>query len=124
MSSKDGAWPWGIGYHVEDGGEGFTRCNYCAESCADPILLSDVKREEEAYRDLCPCCREPLYQLRIAELENELAKFYVCDESEGCFDDRGRLHGPQGWEYVGMALVEGGVARCTVYHKGEESWGV
>lgn len=53
----------------------------------------------------------------------ELAKFHVCDESEGCFDDRGRLHGPKGWEYAGMELVEGDVARCTVYHKGEESWG-
>ena len=71
MSNKDGVWPWGIGRHASEDAEKVTECIDCDDACLKPLQVAD-------YDDLCSCCREPLYQLRIAELEElvkELANF-------------------------------------------------
>lgn len=71
MSSKDGIWPWGECEH-EIRGTARKWCG-CGEWCSDPAEEArEMMRRADAYWMLCRCCREPLYQLRIAELEGEL----------------------------------------------------
>ena len=77
MSSNDGVWPWGECEHA-DQGAGRRWCS-CGEWCFEPgSEAREMIRPDDAYWSLCRCCREPLYQLRIAELEElvkELANF-------------------------------------------------
>ena len=81
MSSKDGVWPWGECEH-EDRGAGRRWCE-CGESCFEPgSEAREMIHPDDAYWMLCRCCREPLYQLRIVELEAELARFRRCDGFE------------------------------------------
>ena len=87
-------WPWGEGEHQET----FSRawCLGCKEWCYKP-------RDDSEYEVLCLCCREPLYVLRIAELEAELAKFEPCETQD-------HIHST----YTGFSVVTGG---RRVYHK-------
>lgn len=58
-------WPWGCGKHgniICEGSAQSSWCDECAGWCWSPDTM-------DSYWDLCLCCREPLYQLRIAELE-------------------------------------------------------
>lgn len=73
MSSKDGVWPWGRGPHEFHGSKVAGKCRECEAVCISPAHMLEVEEGvEDAYAELCRCCREPLYQLRIAELEDEL----------------------------------------------------
>ena len=66
-------WPYGVGTHYPSIR---SWCIRCQESCYDP------ETSGFGYDALCLCCREPLYHLRIAELEAELAKFHLCDRRD------------------------------------------
>ncbi len=97
-------WTWGDGAHSEhDCGSldpparpQFKRCYDCEEWCLRPETATD-------HQLMCRCCRYALYQLRIAELEQELAKFKLCDVGQGADSDeafgcelhyrRGKNHG-------------------------------
>ena len=57
------AWPWGNYEHQETATRAW--CFGCNEWCFKPEDESDADDWE-----LCHCCREPLYVLRIAELED------------------------------------------------------
>lgn len=81
MSSAYGVWPWGECEH-EIRGTARKWCG-CGEWCSDPAVEArEMMRRADAYWMLCRCCREPLYLLRIAELEVEIAKFHKCDGFE------------------------------------------
>ena len=56
-------WPFGTGTHYPSIR---SWCIRCQESCYDPTTSGF------GYDALCLCCREPLYVLRIAELEAEV----------------------------------------------------
>lgn len=72
MSSKDGVWPWGVGPHEFHGSKVAGKCRECEAVCINPAHMLEVGESvEDAYAELCHCCREPLYQLRIEELEAE-----------------------------------------------------
>lgn len=62
-------WPWGVGEHRDTRDRSW--CFGCSDWCYEPTGLA-------LYDLLCRCCTEPLYQLRIAELEAELARFHEC----------------------------------------------
>lgn len=75
-------WPFSLSAHGAMG-EDYLYCLKCNEKCYNP-------EGEEGYDFLCVCCKEPLYELRIAELESELAmrKLAVFSKlSEGCDED-------------------------------------
>ena len=116
-------WPFGTGTHYPSIR---SWCIRCQESCYDPTTSGF------GYDALCLCCREPLYVLRIAELEYdlaesqmhvreleanwaasqaELAKFREC---ELLGDDFPNEFGCFNLDYLGPSH------RHTVYHKEEE----
>ena len=72
------AWPWGNYEHQETATRAW--CFGCNEWCYEPEDDS-----EDEYWALCLCCREPLYVLRIAELEAFTKA--VCAEYEEYPDD-------------------------------------
>ena len=79
MSSEDGVWPWGKGPHEFHGSKVAGKCRECEAVCTSPAHMLEIgESAEDAYAELCSCCREPLYQLRIAELESELGKATTC----------------------------------------------
>ena len=69
-------WPYGVGTHYPSIR---SWCIHCQESCYDP------ETSGFGYDALCHCCREPLYVLRIAELEAFTKA--VCAEYEEYPDD-------------------------------------
>ena len=66
-------WPWGGGTYKKR-----IRCVDCHEWCYEPHTGGDLEF-------VCRCCREPLYQLRIAELERFTKA--VCAEYDEYPDD-------------------------------------
>ena len=60
--------PWGAGDHEKNYGidKDRVRCFDCDEWCYPPQTDHDLEF-------VCKCCREPLYQLHIAELESKYA---------------------------------------------------
>ncbi len=93
------AWPWGNYEHQETATRAW--CFGCNEWCYEPEDDS-----EDEYWALCLCCREPLYVLRIAELETELARFRPCETQD-------HIHST----YTGFSVVTRG---RKVYHKEAE----
>lgn len=87
-------WPFGTGTHYPSIR---SWCIRCQESCYDPTTSGF------GYDALCLCCREPLYVLRIAELEAELARFKECETQD-------HIHST----YTGFSVVTRG---RKVYHK-------
>ena len=88
MSNEDGIWPWGECDHYSIGP--FRAWCKCGEHCTDPHAQgSELLNPDDAAWMLCRCCREPLYQLRIAELEAGPAMLRRCEghkgSSEACF---------------------------------------
>ena len=73
-------WPWGSGEHQKNYGidKERVRCFECGEGCYSPHTDGDLEF-------VCMCCREPLYELRIAELERFANA--VCAEYEEYPDD-------------------------------------
>ena len=59
MDEESTAWPWGEGKHYHTKYRAW--CS-CGEWCYEPEF-------SDQYDQLCMCCREPLYELRMAELE-------------------------------------------------------
>lgn len=71
-------WPWGNGKHGEPVGGVSARsslCDSCHEWCFRPY-------EGSYYQHLCRCCKEPLYQLKIAELEAGVERLKQAQNSE------------------------------------------
>ncbi len=97
MDEESTAWPWGEGKHYHTKYRAW--CS-CGEWCYEPESL-------DQYEELCMCCREPLYKLRIAELESELAKFQECKVN---------IPSPDG----SSCEAETGHHVRTVYHKEDE----
>ena len=56
---------------------------------------------------------------RVVELEAEMAKFALCEESEGCYDDWGGLHITHNLGTSFTPVKGTGVMR-KVYHKEDE----
>lgn len=109
MSSNDGVWPWGECEHA-DQGVGRRWCS-CGEWCFEPgSEAREMIHPDDAYWSLCRCCREPLYQLRIAELEGEVAKFRICKPLSPWFDPKVE----NGCYDYGSEVFHG----RAVYHKG------
>lgn len=112
MIKSDGVWPWGECEH-EIRGTARKWCG-CGEWCLDPAVEArEMMNPDDAYWRLCRCCREPLYQLRIAELEGELAKFHKCDGDGWCTLDGYPLHFKDG-ERTRSSKTR------TVYHKEDD----
>jgi len=53
---------------------------------------------------------------RTEAVEAELAKFYSCDGSNGCYDGRGRVH-IHDTEELSFVYPSDGETMRTVYHK-------
>ena len=112
------AWPWGNYEHQETATRAW--CFGCNEWCYEPEDDS-----EDEYWALCLCCREPLYVLRIAELETELARFQPCSLNEQGEPDAPPLH-PAQTERGCMSFEHDGsqnsawyceIHGASVYHK-------
>ena len=74
-------WPWGGCDHSSIVGANYRIwCFSDHEWCYPP---------EDGLEYLCRCCKEPLYELRIAELE---AEYVECEESNGCYKSDGFIH--------------------------------
>jgi hypothetical protein len=114
MSSGDGIWPWGeCAHYMEGPNRGWCGCGEWCTPLAD--AARDTLRPDDVYWSLCRCCRKPLYQLRIAELEAELASFRKCSlPGDNCPVDDCRVR----YEMDGAALRT--EYSRTVYHKEDE----
>lgn len=68
-------WPWGRSSHSETYRKEDRSWCSCGEWCRDPAFTLD-------YNQVCMCCREPLYELHIAELEAQLEHATACPMCE------------------------------------------
>jgi len=62
--------------------------------------------------------QEERLRQQVVRLKNELEKFHECDDSNGCYDDSGRVDCEDGWLYVDAS--ECGEVIRKVYHRAGE----